>query len=192
MKKVKSIGAGLIAVAVIALTGTAPLYAQGTTESDTTESPSTQQETSNRGTITAARCTVAEAKVDSRITRVTAATEKTNTMYNTILEKADAFVASASANEYPEVEALETATATAVQNVTALQDATSAYLASLTETKSFACGESEGAFLNALATARADLTEVRASIAATKADTLTNLLPAMKNYLTWLKDTTQE
>ena len=81
---------------------------------------------------------------------------------------------------------------TATQNVATLEDATSAYLTSLTDTKSFACGESEGEFLNALATARADLIEVRASIATTKADALTNLLPAMKNYLTWLKDTTQE
>lgn len=193
MKKIKSIGTGLIAVAIISLTGTASLYAQGVTESETTESPSTaQQETTNRGEITAARCTIAEAKIDSRITRVTAAIEKTNATYDTIMNKADTFVASASVNEYPEVETLETAVTTATQNVATLEDATSAYLTSLTDTKSFACGESEGEFLNALATARADLIEVRASIATTKADALTNLLPAMKNYLTWLKDTTQE
>lgn len=193
MKTIKSMSTGLLAVAITAIIGTAPLYAQSTSDGSTnSETTTTTEETTTRATITAARCTIAEAKIDTRITRITAAIEKSNTTYDSIVEKATRFISVAETKGYTETAALQAALDTATTDIDTLKSASSDYLASLEATKEFACGESEGEFLNALASSRASLTEVRAALATAKADTINTLIPAMKDLLTWLQENTSQ
>lgn len=197
MKTRTRMGVGMMAVALFAVVGTFSLM-QGadaqTQEPVTTQEPTqpTTPAQEARNALTEARCTVAEARLDIRIQRVTASTEKTNSLYGRLIERSETIAANAQTKGYPEVNALNEAIVGIKTQLDTLSAASNDYLSALNEANIAACGESEGAFATGIDNARAQLVTVRATLSSIKQSTTSELIPALKAYLTWLQTNSQE
>ncbi len=140
-------------------------------------------------TVTAARCTVAEARLDTRTTKVTTATTTQTAAYNKVKAKVDDLITTAKTAGYDTT--AMTAASTAVQaKITTYAAAATTYSADLLATKNLSCGDSDGAFTTSLTTARTDLIALRAAALDVRTTVKNTAIPALNGYVTWLKTQT--
>lgn len=139
------------------------------------------------------RCTIAQARLNTRITKVDKVKTAQTKVYNDLLARVDLTITSAEAVSY-DVSDLTAARNTASEAIQAFTTKSSEYTTSLMETKNLSCGESNGEFVSSLASSRKDLIETRQANLATKMVFREDVVPALQAYALWLKEntTTQE
>lgn len=184
-------GLGIVVVAVVAVLAlSAQSYAQTTPGSNTptTTEPSTTPPTQTTGSkIAAARCTIAEAKIETRSTKLTTAKDAHDMKFKGITERVTKLTTQAKEQGYDTAK-LTSAQTKAQAAVDSYKTAFDTYKASLVATKAVACGESDTAFTTALAKSRTDLIAARTVAQALKTTITTSVIPAVKEYGAWLKE----
>ncbi|MCD8561471.1 hypothetical protein LRY29_00080 [Candidatus Saccharibacteria bacterium] len=142
---------------------------------------SAQSSTNTRQEVSAARCTIAEAKIQAHIERIHRVQDSQLSVYQKAIDTATSIQTRAQEDQYDTavidaaIEKVEASYALAKANF-------EAYATSLTATQGFACGQSEGQFLAALKDSRAALAEARTSTLQLRADIRGELLPSLKEY----------
>jgi hypothetical protein len=171
----KTIRIGLIAAAtVFAGIMAAPLVSAQTTPTERSQS---------------VRCSIAQARLNTRITRVDAVKQTHTETYTALQTRFDAVVTAAGETEYDTVE-LEAAQAAITAKITTFTTAASAYTTALLATKNLSCGESDGAFATSVLASREALMEVRLASLDVRQTFREQAIPALKDYAAWLKDDT--
>jgi hypothetical protein len=169
----KSIRIGLIvATAVFAGILAAPLVSAQTT-------PTTRSQS--------IRCSIAQARLNTRITRVDTVKQLQSEKYATLQTRIDTLVTNAQATEY-DTAALEAAQTTITDKITAYTAAATSYTTVLLATKNLSCGESDGAFATSVLASREALIKTRQAAQEVRQAFREEAIPALKDYATWLKD----
>ncbi|MFZ2126412.1 MAG: hypothetical protein WAV04_02770 [Candidatus Microsaccharimonas sp.] len=139
------------------------------------------------------RCTIAQARLNTRITQVDKVKTAQTKVYNDLLARVDLTITSAEAASY-DVSDLTAARNTASEAIQAFTTKSSEYTTSLMGTKNLSCGESGGEFVSSLVSTRKVLTETRQANLAIKTAFRNDVVPALQAYALWLKEntTTQE
>ena len=137
-------------------------------------------------TVTAARCTVASARLDTQIAKVAAATTTQTAAYAKVKTTVDNLVTSAKAAGY-DTTAMVAASVAVQAKVTVYTTAATTYSADLASTKALSCGDSDGAFTTSLTTARTDLVAVRTAAVDVRTAVKDSVIPALNGYVAWLK-----
>jgi hypothetical protein len=135
------------------------------------------------------RCSIAQARLNTRITRVDAVKQTHTEKYTTLQTRFDALVTAAEETEY-DTTALKAAQTAVTDKITSFTDAAGAYTAALLATKNLSCGESNSAFATSLLASREALIEARSASSDVRQTFREQALPALKDYATWLKDNT--
>lgn len=137
-------------------------------------------------TVQSARCTIAEKRVELRITRAETVRTAQSTAYTTIINQLENIATSSSARGYENsaIVAAKTLVQTKAQE---FADKAQAYETALSTVKNVSCGDSDGAFANRLTEARTALSETRAAAIAVRAAIKESAVPALNSYATWLK-----
>jgi hypothetical protein len=148
--------------------------------------PTTLAQTSG-GQITAARCSVAAAKLDARITRVAAAKETQVKLYEGLKGKVDSLLERATAKGY-DTTALTAASQAVKAKIEVYVEKATAYDTALKAAKELTCGESDGAFAQALSDARSALLATRSAAIDVRTTFRTDALPALQAYAEWLRE----
>lgn len=171
----KTISIGLIAATVV-LAGimAAPLATAQTTETPTSRSQSI-------------RCSIAQARLNTRITRVDTVKQSLSEKYSALQTRFQSLLATAQETDY-DTAALEAAQTAVADKITVFTTAATAYTTALLATKNLSCGESDGAFATSLLTSRESLIEVRLAALDVRQTFREQVIPALKDYATWLKD----
>lgn len=133
------------------------------------------------------RCSIAQARLNTRITRVDGVKQTHTERYNTLKMRFDAVITSAEESEY-DTTALKTAQAAVADKITVFTTAAVAYNTALLATKNLSCGESDGAFATSLLASREALVDVRSASIDVRQTFREQAIPALKDYATWLKD----
>jgi hypothetical protein len=137
-------------------------------------------------TVTAARCTVANARLDTRITKVSTATAAHTAAYTKVQTTLDGLITSAKAAGY-DTTPMDAASAALQAKITTYTTAAAAYSSDLTATKGLSCGDSDGTFTTSLTTARTDLAAVRTAAVDVRTNVKDTVIPALNGYIAWLK-----
>lgn len=137
--------------------------------------------------VQSARCAVAEARLELRVTRVGAARENHAQIYSSIKSRLDTVVENATSAGYDTTD-LVAARDSVQQEITTFTEKSDAYYQILTETKNLACGNSDGEFVASLADARLAMVELRTASIAVKTTVRQEAIPAVKDYAAWLKE----
>ena len=176
----------LSAIAVVAVIAVVAFAAPSQAQSN----EQTMQQTNNGGTtrqrIAEARCTVAEAKIETRSTKINTAKDTHDKKFKGIINRLTSVTDKAKARGYDTTE-LTNAKKEAEAALATYKTAFDTYKASLTATKDLACADSDEDFSEALVKARADLTAVRTAGQALKKSITETVIPAIKDYVSWLK-----
>jgi hypothetical protein len=135
------------------------------------------------------RCSIAQARLNTRITRVDAIKQTHTEKYATLQTRFDALVAAAEETEY-DTTALLAAQAAVADKIIVFTDAAGAYTTALLATKNLSCGESDGAFATSVLASREALIEARLASLDVRKTFREQAIPALKDYATWLKDNT--
>ena len=151
---------------------------------------SAQSSTTTRQEVSAARCTIAEARIQTRIERIQRVQDSQLAVYQKAIDTAKTIQTQAQDNQY-DTTAIDAAIGKVEASYALAKSNFETYVASLTTTQGFACGQSEGQFLAALKDSRAALTEVRTSTLQLRADIRGGLLPSLKEYSSSLKAQTE-
>jgi hypothetical protein len=133
------------------------------------------------------RCNIAQARLNTRITRVDTFKQLQSEKYATLQERIDALVTKAQATEY-DTAALEAAQTTIEKKVTAYTAAAAAYTTALLATKNLSCGESDGAFATSVLASREALIKTRQAAQEVRKAFREEAIPALKDYAAWIKD----
>ncbi|MFY9227742.1 MAG: hypothetical protein WAO28_00215 [Candidatus Microsaccharimonas sp.] len=133
-----------------------------------------------------ARCKIATTRLDLRISNVEKVKTTQSAIYTQTKTKVDTFVASATDAGY-DVTALTAARDSVKTKIDTYIEKATAYSAALTTAKSLTCGESDGAFTTALASARTALLATRTAALDVRTTFKQQVVPALNDYSTWLK-----
>lgn len=173
---------------VLALTfTTAPAFAVVETEEPKpTTTTTTTKETPTQATKETPRCTTAETRIKKQLTTIQTVREARSKVYKNTLERVEKVIASAKERTYDTTK-LDAALVAAQTAYDSFVTNSTNYETALTSTQTYACGNSEGQFANALATARTELTTLRTSAATLRSTIREQLVPAVKEYAVWLK-----
>jgi hypothetical protein len=170
----KSIRIGLIAAtAVFAGIMAAPL-ASAQTPSLTTRSQSV-------------RCNIAQARLNTRITRVDTVKQLQSKKYTALQTRIDTLVTEAQATEY-DTAAHKAAQSAITDKINAYTTAAAAFTTALLATKNLSCGESDGAFATSVLASREALIKTRQAAQEVRKAFREEAIPALKDYAAWLKD----
>lgn len=133
------------------------------------------------------RCTVAEARIGVILTRMKNTGERRTTTYQNLKEKVQATVDKAKDAGYDttKLEADLTDLDTALKDY---RSTTVTLYQNIQDTEDYACGESEGAFTDALKTARMQLPVVGDAAKDVQAIYQNQIKPDLQDLRTWLKD----
>ena len=176
MKKTSMLVLGLaLIVALLPVSS----YAQSTTEEPVNEEG----------------CTMAKAKIATHATAATSAQADHAKKYANLKDTIDTFVSSATDAKYTDIATLTAARDNVTIAISNYTSQAKVYSTALEKAQSSVCGEEAGQFTDALATARKELTAVRSSSLAVKTTVTKSAVPALRDYASWLKastDTTQE
>lgn len=133
-----------------------------------------------------ARCKIATSRLDLRITNVEKVKTTQSALYNETKSKVDTFVTSATDAGY-DVAKLTTARDSVKTKIDTYIEKATAYSAALTTAKSLTCGESDGAFTTAVASARTALVATRTAAIDVRTTFKQQVVPALNDYAAWLK-----
>lgn len=182
MSTLKHFGA-LAVVAVLAVVAfAAPLQAQSSEQT----MQQTNNGTPNRQRIAEARCTVAEAKIETRGTKVTTTKDTHDKKFKGIVDRLTSITDKAKARGYDTTE-LTNAKKEVEAALATYKTAFDTYKTSLMATKDLACGDSDEEFSEALVKSRADLAALRTAGQALKKSVTEKVIPTIKDYISWLK-----
>jgi len=149
-------------------------YAQSTTEEPVSEEG----------------CTMAKAKIATHATAVTATQTDHVKKYAAIKDSIDTLVSSATAAEYTDIATLTTARDNVTIAINNYATVSKTYSTTLEKVQSSVCGEEAGQFTDLLASARTELTSVRSSALTVKTTVTQSAVPALRDYASWLKAST--
>ncbi len=156
------------------------------TTTTTKETPTTTKETPTTATKESPRCTTAEGRIKKQLSTIQTVREARAKVYQNTLEKAKKIISSAKEKTYDTTK-LDAALLSAQTAYDNFITTSTNYETALTSTQTYACGNSEGQFVNALTTARTELTTLRTSAMTLKSTIREKLVPALKEYATWLR-----
>lgn len=135
------------------------------------------------------RCTVSQVRLNTRITQVDTVRSAQATAYANLLSRIDRLIASAEARGYTVID-LMSARDAVQEKVDVFTAKAEAFSNNLMTAKNLTCGESDGEYVAALSAARVSLVEVRTAALDVRVTFRELLIPALKEYATWLKERT--
>lgn len=138
--------------------------------------------TAQAQSVQEARCTVGKARIDTRKTRVEAASTAQTTVYDGIAERLGVISEGAALVSFDST-ALSAAIELYNDSVTAYQTANTEYITSLTTLAEKACAETAAEFTTALADSRTKLTTARAASLQVRATYTNEVKPALQAYV---------
>lgn len=140
----------------------------------------------NAQSVNEARCTVGDKNLESLITKVSDAVTAHDQTYNQLLGSVATIDASTESTEFDGAK-LSASYATAQNNLDTYNQKASAYNASLTTTKTAACGSDSAAYDTALTSSRTALTELRTAETNLQKTLKEDVVTALTEYSTWLQ-----
>lgn len=167
MKKLISISLVLIAIIVGGVLGVQTVSAQSNNQTE--------------------RCSTAQGRLNTRITRVNTIKDSHTTAYNNLNAKVTRILTSAETNHY-DTTALTAAANAVEEKIAAFGEKATAYTDALMATKNLSCGTNDDEFNTSLTAARAALAAVRAASVDVRTTFTTEVIPALQDYATWLKE----
>lgn len=136
--------------------------------------------------VNEARCTAGDKNLESLITKVSTATAAHQQTYSQIMDSVVTIQTSAETSEFDEAK-LDAAYTAAQADLQTYTEKASAYSASLTTTKSAACGTEAAAFTTALTSSRTALSELKTSETNLQKTLKEDMITALTEYSTWLQ-----
>jgi hypothetical protein len=133
------------------------------------------------------RCNIAQARLNTRITRVDTVKQLQSEKYATLQTRISTLVTNAQTTEY-DTAALQAAQTAVAGKITAFTAAANEYTTALLATKNLSCGESDGAFATSVLASREALINTRLAALEVRKAFREEMIPALKDYATWLKD----
>ena len=139
----------------------------------------------------AARCAIAEGKLEVRETRVQSVIAQHTQVFNALNERLSAVIEEATQAEY-DTSALVAAQSSVTTAIDVFIEKGEAYTGALTTVKDAACGESDTTYADALSAARTALRELREATTEVRTVFRSEIIPALQDYVTSSQTTTVE
>lgn len=171
----KIISSTLVALAVIL----SSLSIASTVNAQTTTTPPTQ--TTNQSK----RCTIAQGRLNTRITALDTVKTKQSQVYNDILTKFETRIDTAQKNGY-DVTEMTKARDEAKAKIEVYNQKATALGTSIMATKNLSCGDSDTSFTTSLTSTRTALAEAKTASAAVRTAYSEKVITSLKDYATWL------
>lgn len=133
------------------------------------------------------RCSVAQNRLNTRITQVNTVKENHLTAFNNLSTKVETIITSAEAAGY-DVTDLTTAFNRVDEKIAAFDEKATAYADALMATKNLSCGTSDSEFQTSLVAARAALTAARTASLDVRTVFTAEVITTLQDYSVWLKE----
>ncbi len=189
MRGLKTIVVGGIAAFLVVAVLAVPTFAQSTETTTEETTTNTRRETAQQR-VQELRCTKAEARIQAISDRLETVKTNRSQMFTGVIARVDSIIGNASESGYESTE-LTDARARVQSSYDSFVVALETYQTSIDSTESFACGEATSPYTSALAKSKADIVAVRTAAESFRNEVKTSLIPALREYAMWLKDTVE-
>ena len=175
----KIISSTLVALAITLST----VIIGSSVNAQTPTDPSTPSSTQTK------RCTIAQGRLNTRISTLDATKTKQSQTYNELLTKFETRIDSAQKNGY-DVTEMTKARDEAKAKIEAYTQKATTLNTSVMATKNLSCGESDSAFTTSLTSSRTVLADTKTAAAAVRSTYTEKIVTSLKAYATWLDEQT--